>query len=96
MFHNSDQINIINLKDEKKNSITTKSGEKIIYLNNKTAVTYYKGMYHFYNIDTWNRYKSINAEEIDNHSAYRFETCGDYIFVFDDNYDKLLNTISIM
>lgn len=58
--------------------------------------TYYKGMYHFYNIDTWNCYKSINAEEIDNHSAYRFETCGDYIFVFDDNYDKLLNTISIM
>lgn len=28
-------------------------------------------------------------------STYRFETCGNYIFVFDDNYNKLLNTIDI-
>ena len=94
-FHKGDKINIINIKNGNKKNIKTKSGEKIISLNNKTVVTYYKEQYHFYNIDTWNCYKSVNAEEIDNHSTYRFETCGNYIFVFDDNYNKLLNTIDI-
>ena len=36
------------------------------------------------------------ADEIKSSGSYTFESCGDYIFVFDDNYDKLLNTISIM
>ena len=75
--------------------IKTRSGEKIIYLSNKKAVSFYKGNYLFYDIKNWENYKSIDADEINSHGCYTFESCGDYIFVFDDNSRELLNTINV-
>lgn len=95
MFHNYDQITIINLKTETKKTIKTRLGEKIIYLSNKKAVSFYKGQYLFYDIENWKEFKSINADEINSHSTYKFESCGDYIFVFDNNSGELLNTIDV-
>ena len=94
-LHKYDTITFINpLSGEEKN-IKTKSGEKVIYLDDKKAITFHKDEYHHYYIDDWKEYKSERAKEINSHSVYRFETCGDYVFVFDKNYSELLNKISI-
>ncbi|HRR76168.1 MAG TPA: hypothetical protein P5191_05055 [Ruminococcus sp.] len=94
-FHKYDTITVLDpLSGEEKN-IETRSGEKVIYLDDKKAITYYKGEYLYYHIDTWEKYRSEKANEINHHSVYRFESCGDYIFVFDKNYSKLLNRIEI-
>ena len=75
--------------------LQTHSGEKVIYLDNKKAITYYKKKYIFYSIDSWKKIKSIDADEIKNYGFYTFESCGDYIFIFDDNTGGLINRISI-
>ena len=94
-LHKYDTITFINpLSGEEKN-IKTKSGEKVIYLDDKKAITFHKDEYHHYYIDDWKEYKSERAKEINSHSVYRFETCGEYVFVFDKNYSKLLNKIPI-
>jgi len=94
-FHKYDNITIIDILTGEEKIIETKSGEKVIYLDDKKAITYYKGEYIYYHIDNWEKYRSEKADEINCHSVYRFESCGDYIFVFDKNYSKLLNRIAI-
>ncbi len=51
------------------------------------------GEYLTYSIDTWEVISEQSADEIG--GSYTFETCGDYVFVFDDNSGELLNTIDI-
>lgn len=94
-FHKYDQITLIDLKTDSEKIIKTRSGEKIIYLSNKKAVSFYKGKYLFYDIKNWENYKSIDADEINSHGCYTFESCDDYVFVFDDNSGNLLNSIDV-
>ena len=94
-LHNEDVINIINLKTGTLNTIKTKAGEKIVYLCDEKAVTYYDGNYLFYNLENWNCYKSTDASGIDSHSKYIFETCDDYVFVFDDSTGEMIDRINV-
>lgn len=94
--HQSDCIVTINIDDYKiTNKRVTRKHEKVIYANNKKAVTYYKGKYLTYLLDKWEIIDSRSADEIENGGSYTFETCGDYIFVFDNNSGELINTISV-
>ena len=74
----------------------TRTFERILYVDDEKAITYYNGEYLIYSFDKWEITAEQPADEIKSSGSYTFESCGDYIFVFDDNYDKLLNTISIM
>ena len=69
--------------------------EKIIYADTEKAITYYRGKYITYSTKNWEKIDSHKASEIKKDGSYTFETCGNYIFVFDDNTGKVINKISI-
>lgn len=95
-YHNHDTLTIFN--SENLNIIKEKSFktfERILYVDNEKAITYYNGKYLFYDSDNWDLICKLSADEIKNGGSYTFETCGDYIFVFDDNTGELINRISI-
>ena len=73
----------------------TKDHERIIYFDENVVITYCDRKYITYSLDTWKVLKEQPADGIKNGGSYTFETCGDYIFVFDDNSGELINTISI-
>lgn len=73
----------------------TKIKERILYADAEKAITYYKGKYVTYSLDNWKKIKSQKADEIKSGGSYTFETCGDYIFVFNDNSGELINTVDI-
>lgn len=73
----------------------TKIKERILYADAEKAITYYKNNYLTYSLDNWEKIKSQQAKEIKPGGSYTFETFNNYIFVFDDNSDKLINIIDI-
>ena len=73
----------------------TKKSEKTIYADSEKAITYYKGKYLTYSLDGWKVTNKQSASEIKEGGSYNFVTCGDYIFVFDNNSGELLNRIHI-
>lgn len=93
------KYDIYALTDLKSGKITnqhkTRKYERIIYADTQKAITYYRGNYITYSTDNWKEVKSQKADEIKKDGNYFFDTCGDYIFVFDDDTGKLLNKISI-
>ncbi len=70
--------------------------ERVIYVDDKKAITYSKGTYLTYSLDDFKVIDSKVAAEIKSGGSYTFEICGDYIFVFDDNSGELLNRISVI
>ena len=95
-YHYKDIIMIFDAENfNEKNIYKTKTYERIIFCNQDTAVTYYNGHYLTYDLNNWEVIQKQDADEIKNGGSYTFETCGDYIFVFDDDSGELLNTISI-
>ncbi len=94
-FHSYDEASIINCNNSEAVTYKTMSGEKIIYINAKKMITYHKGEYITYSVDTWKKINSCPANEIKNGGKYTFETCGDYIFVFDDKTKEMIDTIDI-
>ena len=95
MFHKYDCIKIVDLQNNEICEHKTKTGEKVLYLSSQKAITYYKGQYLTYSLSDWEVIKKQNADEIKNGGSYTFESCGEYIFVFDDKQNKLINTIEI-
>lgn len=94
--HESDCLYIISTDDCTKSlQYCTKTFERILYADSEKAITYYDGKYLTYSVDEWEVTAEHPADEIKSGSSYTFETCGDYIFVFDDNSGELLNTIDI-
>ena len=93
--HTSDIIAVINadnMKIEKENK--TKKGERVIYADDKKAITFYHGRYITYSVKNWKKIDSQKAPEIKKNGSYTFETCGNYVFVFDNNTSELINKIS--
>ncbi len=95
LYHSYDELFLLDCNSEEVLSRKTKSGEKVLYLSNQKAITYYKGQYLTYSLSDWEVIKEQNADEIKNGGSYTFESCGEYIFVFDDKQGKLINTIGI-
>ncbi len=93
--HDHDYAVIINKNDFEVKEKKTKTFERILYVDSEKAITYYKGKYLTYSLDGWKVTNKQSASEIKEGGSYNFVTCGDYIFVFDKNYSKLLNRIEI-
>lgn len=94
-FHSYDEASIINCNNSEAVTYKTMSGEKIIYINAKKMITYHKGEYITYSVDTWEKINSCPADEIKKGGKYTFEACGGYIFVFDDKTREMIDTIEI-
>ena len=95
-LHKYDIYALTDLKSGKiTNQHKTRKYERIIYADTQKAITYYRGNYITYSTDKWKEIKSQKAYEIKKDGSYFFDTCGDYVFVFDDDTGKLLNKISI-
>lgn len=94
-FHSYDEASIINCNNSEAVTYKTMSGEKIIYINAKKMITYHKGEYITYSVDTWEKINSRSADEIKKGGKYTFEACGGYIFVFDDKTGEMIDTIEI-
>lgn len=77
------------------NEKTFRTFERVICVDKDKVMTYYKGHYLTYDLNNWKVIRKQDADEIKNGGSYTFETCGDYIFVFDDDSGELLNTINI-
>lgn len=93
--HQSDCIVTVSIDDYKiTNTRFTKKHEKIIYADNKIAVTFYKGKYLTYSIDEWKVIDSQSADNIQAGNSYNFKTCGDCILVFNDA-GEMVDRISV-
>jgi hypothetical protein len=73
----------------------TRKCEKIIYADTEKIITYYQGKYITYSTENWKKIDSQKAPEIKKNGSYTFETCGNYVFVFDNNTSEVINKISI-
>ncbi len=93
--HDHDYAVIIDKNDFEVKEKKTKTFERILYVDSEKAITYYKGKYLTYSLDGWKVTDKQSASEIKEGGSYNFVTCGDYIFVFDNDSDELLNKISI-
>ncbi len=93
--HGYDTVIIVDLTTKEIASQNTEKFERILYADSQKAITYHKGQYLTYSLSDWKVIKKQNADEIKNGGSYTFESCGEYIFVFDDKQNKLINTIEI-
>lgn len=94
--HRWDCVNVIDSETfEFISSNKTKKYERIIYADENKAITFYSGNYLTYSLEDWEVIDKQKADEIKDGGSYTFETCGEYIFVFDDDTGELLNTISV-
>jgi|GEM_PF-2669353 hypothetical protein len=73
----------------------TRRGEKIIYADTEKVMTIYRGRYITYSAEDWKKLDLRKAPEIKKDGSYTFETCGEHIFVFDDDTGRCINKLSV-
>lgn len=94
--HEADCLSIINIDNMQiKKEYKTRKKERLIYTDAEKAITYYKNNYLTYSLDNWTKISSQKATEIQKGNSYYFQTCGDYIFIF-DNGGNVINRISVL
>lgn len=94
--HKSDCLFVVDINNlDNQSFYKTKTFERIIFADSKKCVTYYEGKYLIYSLDDWKIENEQSADEIKEGSGYVFDSCGNYIFVFDADTGDLLNTIDI-
>lgn len=95
-YHDYDCASVVDIQNgklEKEKKFRT--FERVIFVDEEKIITYYNNKYCTYDTESMEIVDECNASEIKNGGSYRFESCGDYIFVFDDNSGELLNTINV-
>ena len=80
---------------ERKEKHVFRTFERVIGISTDHVVTYYKGNYLTYLRDGWKLVSEQKADEIKKDGSYYFETCGVYIFVFDDDTGECIDRIKI-
>lgn len=80
---------------ERKEKHDFRTFERVIGISADHVVTYYKGKYLTYSRDGWKVVSEQKADEINKDGEYYFETCGRYIFVFDDDTGECINRIKV-
>ena len=94
--HKHDVLCVFDIsKRELQAKYKTRKHERVIYADFEKAITYYDGEYYFRSLDDWSITSEIPAEEIKEGGDYTFDSCGDYIFVFNTETGELLNRISV-
>lgn len=95
--HANDYLCILNTESKEFTGIyKTKTFERIIFADAEKAITYYNGKYCTYSLEDWSAVSEVPADEIKEGGEYIFETCGKYIFVFDNSTGELINKISVV
>ncbi len=80
---------------ERKEKHDFRTFERVIGISADHVVTYYKGKYLTYSRDGWKVVSEQKTGEIKKDGKYYFETCGEYVFVFDDDTGECINRIKI-
>lgn len=80
---------------ERKDKHDFRTFERVIGISADHVVTYYKGKYLTYSRDGWKVVSEQKAGDIKKDGKYYFETCGEYVFVFDDDTGECINRIKI-
>lgn len=94
--HRSDKIICFDVNKMKAEPIfNSKRKERVIFADNDYAVTFYNGKYITYSLADLKITEKQKATEIQKGNYYCFQTCGDYIFVFDEKTGKVINRIEI-
>ena len=94
--HDCDSVYIYDVQSrERKEKHDFQTFERVIGIGADHVVTYYKGKYLTYSRDDWKVVSEKDADEISKDGKYYFETCGEYVFVFDDNTGECINRIKI-
>ena len=73
----------------------TKTFERILYVDDEVIVTYYNGKYIKYSTDSKKVISKTDTDVIKEPGSYLTQGCGDYVFVFDKESEKLLDKVSI-
>lgn len=95
-YHTKDSlVTIETISGEIVDSYKTRKYERILYADSEKAITYYDGEYLTYSLEDWKVIDKQDADEIKDGGSYFFEACGEYIFVFDNKTDKLINKIKV-
>ena len=76
-------------------NITKNERELLLCIGSEKAITYYNGEYLTYSLEDWKVIDKQDADEIKDGGSYFFEACGEYLFVFDDKTDKLINKLKV-
>ena len=94
--HDCDSVYIYDVQSrERKDKHDFRTFERVIGISADHVVTYYKGKYLTYSRDDWKVVSEKDADEISKDGKYYFETCGEYVFVFDDDTGECINRIKI-
>lgn len=78
-----------------KKGFKTRKRERVIFVNKDIVMTFYNGEYITYSLDNFEKIGSQKADEIKTDNSYAFQSCGSYIFVFDDNTGEIINRIPV-
>lgn len=92
--HRKDTVIFVNTDSMKiEKDFKFQKNERVLFADKDTAITFFKGKYITYSLDSWTKISSQKATEIQKGNEYCFQTCGDYIFVY--NYGDIINRIPI-
>ncbi len=92
--HQYDVLTVYDMKDKEAKNFKTKKGEKIVYADEDNIITYYKNSCITYSIADFKKIKEKTMDKIKSGGSYTFETCKDFIFVFDKS-NELVERISV-
>ena len=94
--HDGDVLSVFDIVNEKYTYVyKTKKFERVLYSDTQKAITYYDHSYYTYSLEDWTVINTMPANEIHEGGSYVFDTCGEYIFIFDGDSGELLNKIKI-
>lgn len=92
--HKKDTLLVINKEDKSVlHMIDTKQGERLLYADSKTALTYFEGKLYTYDVENWQVTNMTEASFVKKDNEYYFETCHDKLFVYEN--EKVIEILDL-